>query len=60
LYENKVIYIFEGAVSRGGEPHYFTGILTTNIDNTSFHMWGGYSYSAGHAARDMIGYESNT
>ena len=23
-------------------------------------MWGGYSYSAGHAARDMFGYESTT
>jgi hypothetical protein len=23
-------------------------------------MWGGYSYSTGHAARDMFGYESNT
>jgi hypothetical protein len=23
-------------------------------------MWGGYSYSSGHAARDMVGYETTT
>ncbi len=22
-------------------------------------MWGGYSYSPSHAARDMVGYESH-
>jgi len=60
IHSNKTVYIFEGAVSRTDLPHYFTAILTISNTNTPFHMWGGYSYSSGHAARDMVGYESNT
>ena len=56
IYKNKIIYIFEGAVIRDLTEHFFTAILTTTNDNVKFQMWGGYSYSSGHAARDMMGY----
>jgi len=60
LYKDKTVYIFEGAVDRGQLPHYFTGILTVDNNREPFNMWGGYSYSSSHAARDMMAYESNT
>lgn len=58
FYNDKLVYIAEGGVQRNGNNYFFIAILTVDVNQKNFVMWGGYSFSSDHSGRDMIGYES--
>jgi hypothetical protein len=54
-YNNIVNLLFLGGVTRDSQSTYFTALISYDVTNTSFLMWGGLSLAKDKVLRDMLG-----